>query len=158
MATSFDNLWGGGTPSGGSIPPVEPADLRSVWTMQSEIQARNPGQQIGISADAYKQACGPEADVRAVFERVSHLGLWQIGGMLTPWLHDDVLDDAVFHVAANIRCAECKEESCITNRRLTLKNLLNKSRSEFRVNPVAETDRLPDNCFALTPAILERTP
>jgi hypothetical protein len=102
MATSFDNLWGGGTPSGGSIPPVEPADLRSVWTMQSEIQARNPGQQIGISADAYKQACGPEADVRAVFERVSHLGLWQIGGMLTPWLHDDVLDDAVFHVAANI--------------------------------------------------------
>jgi hypothetical protein len=102
MATSFDNLWGSGTPSGGSVPPVEPADLRSVWTMQREVQARNPGKQISIGGDAYKRACGPEADIRAVFERVSHLGLLQMGGMLTPWLHDGVLDDAVFHVAATI--------------------------------------------------------
>jgi hypothetical protein len=49
MATSFDNFWGSAN-EGSSVPPVDPADLRSVWTMQSEIQARNPGQQIGISA------------------------------------------------------------------------------------------------------------
>jgi hypothetical protein len=102
MATSLDSFWGSAKPSGGSVPPVEPADLRSVWTMQSKIQALNPGQQIGISADGYQRACGPEADVRVVFERVSHLGLLQIAGMLTPWLHDGVPDDALFDVIATI--------------------------------------------------------
>jgi len=66
MATNpVDHFWGTGDQHSGSVPPVEPADLRSVWTMQSEIQARNPGQQIGISTDAYKRACGPEAADRA---------------------------------------------------------------------------------------------
>ena len=103
MATNpVDHFWGTGDQHSGSVPPVEPADLRSVWTMQSEIQARNPGQQIGISTDAYKRACGPEADVRAVYERVSHLWMLQEVGVLTPWLHDGVPDDAVFHVAAII--------------------------------------------------------
>jgi hypothetical protein len=102
MATSLDHFWGSGSPSGGSVPPVDPADLRSVWAMQSEIQARNPGQQIGISADAYQRACGPGADIRAVFERVSLLGLLQIAGMLSPLLGNGVPDDAVFDVAATI--------------------------------------------------------
>jgi hypothetical protein len=100
--TSLDHFWGSDSPSGGSVPPVDPADIRSVWTMQSEIQARNPGQQIGISADAYQRACGPGADIRAVFERVSLLGLLQIAGMLSPLLGNGVPDDAVFDVAATI--------------------------------------------------------
>jgi len=103
MATNpVDHFWGSASPSGGSVPPVEPADLRSVWTMQSDAQAQNPGKQIGISADVYQRACGPEADVRAVFARASLLGLLEIGGMLSPWLNDGVPDDAVFHVAATI--------------------------------------------------------
>jgi hypothetical protein len=73
-----------------------------MWSMQNGVQVMHPGQQIAIPADAYQRACGPDADVRAVFERASLLGLLQIGGMLSPWLHDDVLDDAVFHVAAKI--------------------------------------------------------
>ena len=55
-----------------------------------------------ISAEKYKQACGPEADVRAVYERVSQLWMMQEVGMLAPWLRDGVPDDAVFHVAATI--------------------------------------------------------
>jgi hypothetical protein len=102
MATSLDNFWGSAAPSGGSVPPIEPADLRSVWTMQREIQALHPGQQMMISAEKYKQACGPEADVRAVYERVSHLWMLQEVGVLATWLHDGVPDDAVFHVAATI--------------------------------------------------------
>jgi hypothetical protein len=102
MATSLDHFWGSGSPSGGSVPPVDPADLRSVWTMQSEIQALHPGQQIAIPADAYQRACRPEADVRAVFERASLLGLLQIAGMLSPLLRDGIPDDAVFDVAATI--------------------------------------------------------
>lgn len=103
MATnSVDNFWGGANKGSGSVPPVDTADLRSMWTMQREIQALHPGQQIAIPADAYKQACGPEADVRAVFERVSHLWLLQEVGVLATWLHDGVPDDAVFHVVAAI--------------------------------------------------------
>jgi hypothetical protein len=103
MATNpVDNFWGGANQGSGSVPPVDTADLRSMWTMQREIQALHPGQQIAISADAYKQACGPEADVRAVFVRVSHLWLLQEVGVLADWLHEGVPDDAVFHVAARI--------------------------------------------------------
>jgi hypothetical protein len=102
MATSFDNFWGSASPSGGSVPSVEPADLRNMWSMQNGVQALRPGEQIMISAESYKQACGPEADVRAVYERVSHLWMLQEGGVLAAWLHDGVPDDAVFHVAATI--------------------------------------------------------
>jgi hypothetical protein len=74
MATNpVDNFWGSSNQDSGSVPPVEPADLRSVWEMQSGVQALHPGQQIMIGAETYKQACGAEADVRAVYERVSHL-------------------------------------------------------------------------------------
>ena len=58
MATSFDNFWGSANQDSGSVPPVDPADIRSVWTMQSEMQALCPGEQIGIGADLYKKACG----------------------------------------------------------------------------------------------------
>src|SRR4030088_842438 len=102
MATSLDSFWGSATPSGGSGPSVEPPDLRSVWTMQNGVQALRPGEQITISAELYKQACGPEADVRAVYERVSHLWMLREVGVLATWLHDGVPDDAVFHVAATI--------------------------------------------------------
>ena len=102
MATSFDSFWGSPNQDSGSVPPVQPADLRSVWTMQNDIQALRPGEQIGISADAYKRACGPEADVRAVYERVSHLWMLREVGVLATWVHDGVPDDAVFDVAATI--------------------------------------------------------
>jgi hypothetical protein len=102
MATSFDSVWGSEDQRSGSVPPVEPADLRSVWEMQTGIQALCPGQQIGIGADVYKQACGPGADVRAIFERVSNLTILQEVGILAPWLKNGVPDDAVFHVAAKM--------------------------------------------------------
>jgi hypothetical protein len=103
MATNpVDDFWGSENQGSGLVPPVEPADLRSMWSMQSGVQALRPGEQIMISAEKYKQACGPEADVRAVYERVSQLWMMQEVGMLAPWLRDGVPDDAVFHVAATI--------------------------------------------------------
>jgi hypothetical protein len=103
MATNpVDNFWGSTNQDSGSVPPVEPADLRSVWEMQTRIQALRPGEQIGIGADSYKQACGPGADVRAVFERASNLSILQDVGVLALWLKNGVPDDAVFHVAAKM--------------------------------------------------------
>ena len=55
-----------------------------------------------LSAESYKQACKPGADVGAVFERVSHLSILQELGVLASWLNDGVPDDAVFHVVATI--------------------------------------------------------
>jgi hypothetical protein len=50
----------------GLIPVVHPADLRSVWEMQREVQACRPGQHTSISAEFYKRACSPGANVGAV--------------------------------------------------------------------------------------------
>jgi len=84
----------------GPIPPVDPADLRSVWQMQREFQARVPGERIGIGGEFYKRACSPGANVRAVWFRTAMLGVLQMLGMLAPWIHEGVVADAVFNVAA----------------------------------------------------------
>ena len=102
MATSLDSFWGSANQDSGSVPPVEPADLRRVWEMQNGVQALRPGEQIAIPADAYQRACGPDADVRAVYERVAQLWMLKEVGVPEPWLRDGVPDDAVFHVAATI--------------------------------------------------------
>src|SRR5450631_3523116 len=103
MATTFGDIFGnGGKPDTGSVPPVDPADLQSVWKMQSGFQALRPGEQMAISIDSYKLACGPGADVHAVFERVSLLRILQKQGVLSPWLRGGILDEAVFQVAATI--------------------------------------------------------
>jgi hypothetical protein len=116
MATSLDSFWGSANQDSGSVQPVEPADLRSVWTMQSEIQALRPGEQIMISAESYKQACGPEADVRAVYERVSYLWMLREVGALATWVHDGVPDDAVFHVAATIPMSSSMQVGVVYNK------------------------------------------
>jgi hypothetical protein len=101
MATSFDIF--GDRARSGPVPPVDPADIRSVWTMQRGIQALHPDEeQIAISAEWYKQTCQPGADAGAVFERVSYLNILESLERLSPWLRDGVLDDAVFDVAATI--------------------------------------------------------
>jgi hypothetical protein len=102
MATGFGKIFGDGEPESDLISPVDPADIQSVWTMQHEFQARFPNEGLVISADIYKQACRPGAHVGAVCERTSQLGLLQMLGVLSSWLRDGVLDDAVFQVLATI--------------------------------------------------------
>jgi hypothetical protein len=84
----------------GPIPPVDPADLRSLWEMQREVQARTAGQHTAISAEIYKRACSPGANVGAVWFRASLIGMLEMLGVLRPWIHEGVVADAVFKVAA----------------------------------------------------------
>jgi len=84
----------------GPIPPVDPADLRNVWQMQREVQARPPGEHIGSAIELYKDACSPGANVGAVWFRASLLGILEMLGILKPWIHEGVMSDAVFKVAA----------------------------------------------------------
>jgi hypothetical protein len=84
-----------------AVAAVDPADLHNVWAMQREAQVNYPNQGIAIDMDFYQRACGPGADTDAVWYRVSMLHLLAGPvGLLTPWLHDGELADAVFQVAA----------------------------------------------------------
>ncbi len=84
----------------GLIPAVDPEDLRSVWKMQREVRARTPGGHALISAEFYKRACSPGANVGAVWFRASLVGMLEMFGMLAPWIQEGVIADAVFQVAA----------------------------------------------------------
>ena len=106
MATTFDIFGDGPISENKPVAAVAPADLKSVWAMQDDVQARSPGQQVTISVDLWKSACSAGADVRAVFFRVSMLRMLQMlsgsGGLISPWLHDGKPDDAVFKVVATL--------------------------------------------------------
>ena len=88
------------------IPPVAPADLKSVWAMKNEFQIRHPGQQVSISVRSYERACSPRADFRAIFSRVSMLEKVQYaaeaGHFRFPWIHDGQPEEIVFKIVATI--------------------------------------------------------
>ena len=88
------------------IPPVAPADLKSVWAMKNEFQIRHPGQPVSISVDSYERACSPRADFGAVFSRVSMLEWVQYaaeaGHFRFPWIHDGQPEEIVFKIVATI--------------------------------------------------------
>lgn len=75
MATIFDNFVDGTGSQNGPVPTVDPADLKSVWAMQTDSQTIAPGEQFAtaINFDLYERVCSSGADVRAVFIRESML-------------------------------------------------------------------------------------
>jgi hypothetical protein len=69
--------------------------------MQHEAQVNHPNEGVAIGMDFYQRACSPGADTDAVWYRASMLQLLAGPvGLLTPWLHEGELPDAVFQVAA----------------------------------------------------------
>ena len=84
----------------GPIPPADPADLRSVWKMQREVQASSPGKNVVISVEMYERVCSLGANIGAVWFRTSLIGVLEMLGMLKPWINEGVVADAVFQVAA----------------------------------------------------------
>jgi hypothetical protein len=88
---------------GNDVATVSPNDLRNVWTMMRDLQARDlEGQSGSISSGLYEAACSPGANVVAVWYRASILGVLQMlpEKPLTTWSHEGELDDAVFQIAA----------------------------------------------------------
>jgi len=86
----------------GDVPGVNPADLRKVWQLFSDVQARNLGQSGSIGNSVYASVCSPGADVMAVWYRTSMVALMtkMMPELLAQWTHDGQFDDAVFQVAA----------------------------------------------------------
>jgi hypothetical protein len=77
--------------AGEPIPAVTPADLRGVWELTHKLRADVPGASFDIALLA--EACGPGADVFAVWLRVALLKAMVSQGLLA-------LDEAVFDFAA----------------------------------------------------------
>ena len=92
----------GGKP-GEPVPEVDP-DLKTVWQMNRDLQARHPGQQVATGRGVYEHACKPGADIQAVGYRAAVLSmLIHLGSNpenpikeLRPWLKEDQLNDVVF--------------------------------------------------------------
>jgi len=84
----------------GSIPPVNPDDLRSVWKMQDEIAAQNANQPGLIGRELYARACSPGANVMAVWFRVSMLRVMAAEVGLLPREMPSKVRAAVFDVMA----------------------------------------------------------
>jgi hypothetical protein len=71
VATIFDILIDGTGSENDPVPSVDPADLKSVWTTQTDSPTLAAGEQFAINVDLYRRVCSPGADVRAVFIRES---------------------------------------------------------------------------------------
>ena len=88
---------------GSDVTAVNPEDLRNVWKMIRDLQARAlAGQSGSISNELYEGACSPGANVVAVWYRASILEVLQMlpGNPLMPWSHQGELHDAVFQITA----------------------------------------------------------
>jgi hypothetical protein len=93
----------GGNP-GEPVPEVDPENVKIVWSIQSEAEARHPGQAVATGAELLKRACKAGADIEAVSYRASQLFLLR---MIAPeqWAlltSSGQPTDAVFTAAAKV--------------------------------------------------------
>ena len=86
----------------GDVPAVKPDDLKSVFRLFLDMEARNPGQSQAAGGSVYKSVCSPGADALSVWYRASMLtlALKMTPDLLAPWIHDGQPNDAVFEVMA----------------------------------------------------------
>jgi hypothetical protein len=112
MATQADPLNDFCWLKDGPIPPVDPADLKSIWAMQEELKRdfekrvpnRAPNQDFSVSINNYKRVCSPGANVGALWYRLSILEMprhvSEATGTSLPWPREGKPGDAVFKALA----------------------------------------------------------
>jgi len=90
----------GGKP-GEPVPAVDPEDLKAVWQIGKEAEARGVK---AIGDVIFKQACKPGADTGAVYYRAT--SIWMMDRFapepLAQFMRDGEPDDAVFRAAAKV--------------------------------------------------------
>jgi hypothetical protein len=92
------------------VATVNPADIKALWQIRREAEARNPGQQVAIGG--LDRTCSAGADVYSTGYRATILALLyhaveqrpeeSEAQTLAKWKHGDELDDAIFRVMATI--------------------------------------------------------
>lgn len=88
--------------NGAPIPPVDKLDLKALHELSVERAKRYCGKDGVISIEMTARACGPTANLPAVWWRHTQLRWLYRHGLLTDWQHGAVLDDVVFNLASSI--------------------------------------------------------
>lgn len=93
----------GGKP-GDPVPEVDADDLKALWQLQRETEARHKGKQVATGSELAKHYCKPGADIQAISYRTGMLSLlaFMAPDQIAPWKKDEQLDDALFRAAAKI--------------------------------------------------------
>jgi hypothetical protein len=96
-------------PPGAPVPKVDAEDVKAVWLLGRDIQARHPAKAGELRAHAvgieiFKAACKPGANIPAVSYRGMMLGMLirHAPEQLAPWLKEGNPDDAVFRAIAQV--------------------------------------------------------
>jgi len=87
---------------GAAIPAVDENDLKCLHHMCVERAKRYCGKDGVLSIDSMVRACGPGANLPAVWLRHTQLRRLYREGLLSAWQHGTELGDAVFRLAATI--------------------------------------------------------
>ena len=98
--------------------------------MQRNIRANVSGQ-VATDVRLLERACGPGADVQAAWYRLSMLQMVGLLRMLSRWLHDGELADALFKFAAVFPMKRMSVgESCSKSFRSMCRDFLRKLREK----------------------------
>jgi hypothetical protein len=87
---------------GASIPPVDEYDLKALHELAVDRAKRYCGKDGVISIELTARACGPHANLPAVWLRHTQLRSIFREGRLAEWQRGTMLDEAVFRVAATM--------------------------------------------------------
>ena len=89
---------------GEPVAEVDPDDLKMFWQQGCTLQARQPGQNVGIGFEVVKAICKPGANLQAVWYRSSMIQVLNriAQEQLAPWVKDEEVSDAVFRTMATI--------------------------------------------------------
>lgn len=87
---------------GATIPAVDENDLKALHELAVERAKRYCGKDGVISIELTARACGPNANVPAVWLRHTQLRSIFREGRLAEWQRGTMLDQAVFRVAATM--------------------------------------------------------
>jgi len=87
---------------GATIPTVDENDLKALHELAVDRAKRYCGKDGVISIELTARACGPHANVPAVWLRHTQLRSIFREGRLAEWQRGTMLDQAVFRVAATL--------------------------------------------------------
>ncbi len=96
-------------PPGAPVPEVDAEDVKAVWELGKDIEARHPAETgelraYAVGIEVFKAACKPGANIPAVSYRGMMLGMLirHAQEQLAPWLKEGNPADAVFRAIAQV--------------------------------------------------------
>jgi hypothetical protein len=92
----------GGKP-GEPVPTVDPEDVKTVWQIMKDADARHPGKNVAVGIDLMRRACRPGTNIESVSYRAGFLWMMSYIAPEDPrFTRDRQPDEAVFRAAAMV--------------------------------------------------------